>query len=302
MNVQTLRISGMTCDHCAKSIEDALAGVVGVVEAKVSYDEGTARIKTEVGVDSAKLIDTVQGKGFDAEVLDRKGSTVAKGVSDRPHISVVDTPTPSVKPRRSSRGALEVAIIGSGGAAFACAIRAAEEGAKVTLIERGTLGGTCVNVGCVPSKIMIRAAHLAHLQSDHPFDGIKKRVAVLDRSALLAQQQGRVEELRHAKYESILESNPRITLLRGSAHFTMGRALMVKEPGGKERRLHADRVLDREPAPPPPSPRRRVSRRPPTGPRPRRSWRNDYRSTSSSTGARWWPWSSGRRFCAWARR
>jgi mercuric reductase len=256
MNVQTLRISGMTCDHCAESIEDALAGVAGVVEAKVSYDEGTARIKTEVGIDSAKLIDAVQGVGFGAEVLDRKGSTVAKEVSDRPRISVVDTPTPPVQPRGRSEGAVHVAIIGSGGAAFACAIRAAEEGAEVTLIERGTLGGTCVNVGCVPSKIMIRAAHLAHLQSDHPFDGIKKRTAVLDRRALLCQQQGRVEELRHAKYESILKSNPRITLLRGSAHFTiritllrasaqftMGRALMVKEPGGQEQRLRADRIL-----------------------------------------------------------
>ena len=243
MNVQTLRITGMTCDQCAKSIEAALAGMTGVTEAQVSYDEGTARIKTEAGIDSAKLIDTVQGKGFGAEVLDRKGSTVAKEVSDRPRIQVVDTPTPSAKPRLGSPGALHVAIVGSGGAAFACAIRAAEEGATVTLIERGILGGTCVNVGCVPSKIMIRAAHLAHLQSDHPFDGIKKRAAVLDRRALLAQQQSRVEELRHAKYESILESNPRITLLRGSAHFTMGRALVVKEPGGQERRLRADRVL-----------------------------------------------------------
>ncbi|MGH8577995.1 MAG: FAD-dependent oxidoreductase, partial [Gammaproteobacteria bacterium] len=239
----TLQITGMNCDHCAKSIEDALAGVAGVVEAKVSYDEGTARIKTELRVDSAKLIDTVQGKGFGAEVLDRKGSTVAKGVSHRPRISVVDTPTPSVGPRRRSRGALHVAIIGSGGAAFACAIRAAEEGAEVTLIERGILGGTCVNVGCVPSKIMIRAAHLAHLQSGHPFDGIKKRTAVLDRRALLAQQQGRVEELRHAKYESILESNPSITLLRGSARFTEERTLMVTEPGGQEQRLRADRIL-----------------------------------------------------------
>jgi len=256
MNVQTLRITGMTCDQCAKSIEEALAGMTGVMEAQVSYDEGTARIKTEAGIDSAKLIDAVQGKGFGAEVLDRKGSTVAKEVSDRPRISVVDTPTPPVQPCRRSGGALHVAIIGSGGAAFACAIRAAEEGAEVTLIERGILGGTCVNVGCVPSKIMIRAAHLAHLQSDHPFYGIKKRAAVLDRRALLAQQQGRVEELRHAKYESILESNPRITLLRGSAHFTirvtflrgsaqftMGRSLVVKEPGGQERRLRADRVL-----------------------------------------------------------
>jgi copper chaperone CopZ len=105
----------LTCDHCAKSIEDALAGVAGVVEAKVSYDEGTARIKTDVRVDSAKLIDTVQGEGFGAEVLDRKGSTVAKGVSDRPRASLVDTPTPSVRPRRRSRGALHVGIIGSGG-------------------------------------------------------------------------------------------------------------------------------------------------------------------------------------------
>jgi mercuric reductase len=243
MSTYTFHITGMTCDHCAKSIEEALAGMTGVMEAQVSYDEGTARIKTEAGVDSAMLIDAVQGVGFGAEVLDRKGSTVAKEVSDRPRISVVNTPMPPVQPRRRSGSALHITIIGSGGAAFACAIRAAEEGAKVTLIERGTLGGTCVNVGCVPSKIMIRAAHLAHLQSDHPFGGIKKRAAVLDRRALLAQQQGRVEELRHAKYESILESNPRITLLRGSAHFTMGRALVVKEPGGQERRLHADRVL-----------------------------------------------------------
>jgi mercuric reductase len=243
ISTYTLQIIGMTCDHCAKSIEDALAGVAGAVEAKVSYDEGTARIKTDVRVDSAKLIDTVQGKGFGAEVLDRKGSTVAKGVSDRPRISLVDAPTPSVRPRRRSRGALHVAIIGSGGAAFACAIRAAEEGAEVTLIERGTLGGTCVNVGCVPSKIMIRAAHLAHLQSEHPFDGIKKRTAVLDRRALLVQQQGRVEELRHAKYESILKSNPSITLRRGSAHFTSERTLMVKEPGGQEHSLRADRIL-----------------------------------------------------------
>ncbi len=243
ISTHTLQITGMTCDHCAKSIEEALVGVAGVLEAMVSYDEGTARIKTEAKVDSAKLIDTVRGQGFGAEVLDRKGSTVAEKVSERPRLSVVDTPTPSVEPRRRSRGALRVAIIGSGGAAFACAIRAAEEGAEVTLIERGTLGGTCVNVGCVPSKIMIRAAHLAHVQSGHPFDGIKKRTAVLDRRALVAQQQGRVEELRHTKYERLLGSNPRIRLLRGSAHFAEGRTLMVNQSGGREERLPADRIL-----------------------------------------------------------
>ena len=66
---------------------------------------------------------------------------------------------------------LHVVIIGTGSGAFAAAIKATEGGARVTLVESGTLGGTCVNVGCVPSKIMIRAAHIAHLQHHHSFDG-----------------------------------------------------------------------------------------------------------------------------------
>jgi mercuric reductase len=54
---------------------------------------------------------------------------------------------------------------------MAAALKAVEQGATVTLIERGTIGGTCVNIGCVPSKIMIRAAHVAHLRRESPFDG-----------------------------------------------------------------------------------------------------------------------------------
>jgi mercuric reductase len=77
---------------------------------------------------------------------------------------------------------LHIAIIGSGGAAMA-ALKAVEQGATVTLIERGTIGGTCVNIGCVPSKIMIRAAHIAHLRRESPFDGgIAATVPAIDRS------------------------------------------------------------------------------------------------------------------------
>ena len=87
-----------------------------------------------------------------------------------------------------------IAIVGSGSGAFAAALKAVEQGARVTMIEGGSLiGGTCVNVGCVPSKIMIRAAHIAHLQSEHPFDGIKRNHPVIDRPALVRQQQARVE-------------------------------------------------------------------------------------------------------------
>ena len=102
-----------------------------------------------------------------------------------------------------------VAIIGSGGAAFAAAVKAADDGALVTMIERGITGGTCVNVGCVPSKIMIRAAHIAHMRQQSPFDaGISAAPPNVNRRALLDQQQGRVLELRQTKYEQIVETNP----------------------------------------------------------------------------------------------
>ncbi len=139
---------------------------------------------------------------------------------------------------------LHIAVIGSGGAAFAAALRAADEGASVTMIEAGTLGGTCVNVGCVPSKIMIRGAHIAHLLAVHPFPGIARRAPVVDRRALVAQQQARVEELRHAKYESILESRAEsIRLLRGVARFDDARTLAVTLPNGGTKAVRADRIM-----------------------------------------------------------
>lgn len=138
---------------------------------------------------------------------------------------------------------LHVAIIGSGSGAFACAIRAAEEGAKVTIIESGTLGGCCVNVGCVPSKIMIRAAHLAQHQRYNPFPGLKNHAPVINRPLLAEQQQMRVDELRMAKYESILQSNPALTLVKGHGELKNSDTILVTQPDGTQTELKADRIL-----------------------------------------------------------
>lgn len=139
---------------------------------------------------------------------------------------------------------LQVAVIGSGGAAMAGALQAAERGANVTVIERGTVGGTCVNTGCVPSKIMIRAVHIAHVRRRSPFDGgIDACAPIVRRDALLAQQQARVEQLRQAKYERILHENPAITLLRGEARFIDDHTLGVRLSEGGERTLAFDRCL-----------------------------------------------------------
>ncbi len=139
--------------------------------------------------------------------------------------------------------ALKVAIIGSGAAAFAAALRLRQGGALVTMVERGTTGGTCVNVGCVPSKILLRAAQVAHVRTTSPFDGVIAAAAPrIDRGALLTQLRGRVDELRTAKYEAHLAERD-ITLLRGEARFEDAHCLRVRRADGAEEILAFDRAL-----------------------------------------------------------
>jgi len=127
---------------------------------------------------------------------------------------------------------------------MAAALKAAELGATVTIVERGVIGGTCVNVGCVPSKILIRAAHVAHLRRKSPFDeGVSATPPTVDRVRLLAQQQGLVDELRRTKYEGILEQTPNISVVKGSASFEDSHTLRVVLTEGGHRLVPFDRCL-----------------------------------------------------------
>ncbi|PKH05925.1 mercury(II) reductase [Moritella sp. Urea-trap-13] len=139
---------------------------------------------------------------------------------------------------------LHLAIIGSGSAAFACAIKAAEGGARVTIIEAGdVIGGCCVNIGCVPSKILIRAAQLAKQQRDNPFSGLKNQTPIINRALLTKQLTSRVDELRAAKYQNILDGNPSLSLIKGYARFKDSNTLTVTSESGQEIEVVANRIL-----------------------------------------------------------
>ncbi|EGK7489682.1 TPA: mercury(II) reductase [Escherichia coli] len=236
--MSTLKITGMTCDSCAVHVKDALEKVPGVQSADVSYAKGSAKLAIEVGTSPDALTAAVAGLGYRATLADALSVSTPGGLLDKMRDLL------GRNDKTGSSGALHIAVIGSGGAAMAAALKAVEQGARVTLIERGTIGGTCVNVGCVPSKIMIRAAHIAHLRRESPFDGgIAATTPTIQRTALLAQQQARVDELRHAKYEGILEGNPAITVLHGSARFKDNRNLIVQLNDGGERVVAFDRCL-----------------------------------------------------------
>jgi len=114
----------------------------------------------------------------------------------------------------------DLAVIGAGSAGFSAAITAAEAGARVALIGAGTLGGTCVNVGCVPSKALIRAVEsLHHARAAARFDGIEAEARVIDWAATVAQKQALVDELRTAKYADVLPRHENVDYIEGRATF-----------------------------------------------------------------------------------
>lgn len=121
---------------------------------------------------------------------------------------------------QKGNGRYDLAVIGAGSAGFSAAITAAELGAQVALIGHGTIGGTCVNVGCVPSKTMIRAADALHQGAlASRFAGITAQAEVKDWRALIAQKDELVTELRQAKYIDLLPEYNTIGYLDGLARF-----------------------------------------------------------------------------------
>ncbi len=125
-------------------------------------------------------------------------------------------------------GPYDLAVIGAGSAGFSAAITAADEGAKVALIGYGTIGGTCVNVGCVPSKAMIRAMDVLHVAAAAKrFDGVTASAQVTDWAAAIRQKQALVDDLRAAKYIDVLPNYNSIHYMEGAATFVAGGALTV---------------------------------------------------------------------------
>jgi mercuric reductase len=196
----TLDVRGMTCDSCAMHVTKALHLIPGVKAVDVpGWQSARATVKAGDDVSSESLVGAIEDAGYRASVKQRRELTPA-------------TPTGS-----SDAPKFDLMVIGGGSAGFAAAIKGAELGKRVALVEAGTIGGTCVNVGCVPSKTLIRAAELHHRAGHHPFDGVTRATASGNWGAVVAQKDELVNRLRQTKYIDVLAAYPDITYLRGWA-------------------------------------------------------------------------------------
>ena len=122
------------------------------------------------------------------------------------------------------RSDFDLAVIGAGSAGFSAAITASEGGKRVALIGHGAIGGTCVNVGCVPSKTMIRAAEALHgANVAHRFPGLRGEAEVADWAALVAAKTNLVASLRQKKYADLLPVYDGVTYIdEGPARLVEG--------------------------------------------------------------------------------
>jgi len=111
----------------------------------------------------------------------------------------------------------DLVILGSGSTAFAAAIRAAELGKTAAMTEMRTLGGTCVNRGCLPSKNLIEAARIVW-ESAHPrYKGLSPAKMKFDFAELIVQKQEVVQGYRDKKYQSIVTDDDSIKVFDGRA-------------------------------------------------------------------------------------
>ncbi|GAB4242409.1 MAG: mercury(II) reductase [Acidobacteriota bacterium] len=218
-----VRVEGMTCEHCARSVERALSALPEVETAAISYEAGGGRVLLRNRVELRRLEGAVAELGYRLRVVSQEEAS---------------------SPPREADAALpgELLIIGGGSAAFAAAIRAAELGARVTIVEKGTIGGTCVNVGCVPSKTLIKAAQLYFERSHHGFRGIPAGDGPVDLAALIADKDELVGRLRREKYEDVLAAYDGVEYVTGTARFLDPHTVEIHGREGR-RSIRAKRIL-----------------------------------------------------------
>ena len=132
----------------------------------------------------------------------------------------------------------DLLILGSGSTAFAAAIKANELGARVGMVERRTLGGTCANRGCLPSKNLIEAARIVW-EAGHPrYPGLRPTTMEVDFGGLIGQKDEVVRDYRTKRYQNVADGFQDFELITGEAGFEDVHAVTVDG-----RRIEADRFL-----------------------------------------------------------
>jgi len=202
MEFVKFKIKGMTCDDCAKGIEKNVASLNGISQNKVYYQKG------EEGVFA--FDENSSSKENIIQEIEKSGHYKVNGELN------------------SKTNHYDLIIIGGGSAAFSAAIKAEGLGLSTLMINSGLdFGGTCVNVGCVPSKNLIRAAETAYHATHSNFKGIKPKGVAIDFKQIIKDKKELVASLQQHKYLDVVSDFKNLTMLKGWAKFVDNKTIIV---------------------------------------------------------------------------
>ena len=199
MKKYRVKINGMTCTGCEQYIDAALTSI-GAKNIVTSFQRDESVFELPDGINAEKVKQAFKQAKYQAVEIDEISLQKPKDIE------------------LDNKKNYDLLIIGSGGAAFSAAIKSIEYGAKVGIIERGTVGGTCVNIGCVPSKTLLRAGEINHLAKTNPFTGLQTSAGEVDLASLVNQKDELVSELQSQKYIDLIDEYG-IDLIKGEARF-----------------------------------------------------------------------------------
>src|SRR6266849_2819095 len=126
----------------------------------------------------------------------------------------------------------DLVILGSGSTAFAAALHAAELGKTVVMTEYRTIGGTCANRGCLPSKNLIEAARLVYDAAHPRYPGLTPVHMPFSWAELVAQKDEIIQEYRDHKYESLLDDPDHMQVVPGQARLLSDHEVEVRSASG----------------------------------------------------------------------
>jgi mercuric reductase len=201
-----LEIEGMTCEHCARSIESKLNKLDGVVQSAIDFKKGKGEVTfKEESLAPQRVVEEVNS------MRQYKVKDWSENNSDG-----------------NAPASYDLIILGGGSAAFAAAIEADELNLSTLIINEGLpWGGTCVNVGCLPSKHLIRAAESIHKASYSPFKGVSPNKPSWNYQTIIQQKRELVQDLQQHKYLDVVADLENVTLQEGRGKLTSRNTIEV---------------------------------------------------------------------------
>lgn len=212
-------------------------GSVGKINVKAGAQVAAGDILAQVETGKGNRAIKAAADGVIRQVLVEEGSEVSsqqtmfvmepQQASDSPE---TEPQHPVTGEQKTQEMDTDLLIIGAGPGGYVAAIYAAKKGLKVTLVEKEKLGGTCLNVGCIPTKALVKSSEVCHSVRHSSFFGIEAGTALQVNMQQIIRRKDEVKEKLISGIGYLMEKNS-IQVIRGQASFLSDKQVCVTGEG-----------------------------------------------------------------------